>query len=55
MSLELRHFLSHLGGVVTLALMPVVFTAFVTLPATFHHHRGAALPPGHVLATGHMT
>lgn len=54
MQIDLHEFLSRLTGAVTLALVPVLLTTFLTLPGTLHHHVGhAVIDPNAPLA--HMT
>lgn len=52
MHVELRRFLSHFVGTVAMALIPVVFTAFVSLPLSLNRHPGeeppAQMPPPHM-------
>lgn len=50
---ELRHFLSRFLGTVALALAPVVFTAFVSMPLSLERHPGEPAVAG--LAARHMT
>lgn len=40
MNTELQTFLARLAGVVTLALVPVVITAFVSMPFSLSRHPG---------------
>jgi hypothetical protein len=52
MHVELHRFLARFVGTVVLALIPVVFTAFVSLPLTLNRHPGEAasvqMPPRHM-------
>jgi hypothetical protein len=49
---DLHHFLSRLVGTILLALAPVVFTAFVSMPWTLSRHPGELVqvdaPPRHM-------
>jgi hypothetical protein len=38
MQTDLHEFLSRLGGAVVMALVPVVLTAFLTMPSSLHRH-----------------
>jgi hypothetical protein len=40
MHADLHHFLSRLVGTILLALAPVVFTAFVSMPVSLNRHPG---------------
>ena len=40
MHVDLHHFLARLVGTVAMTLVPVVFTAFVTLPLSLNRHPG---------------
>lgn len=40
MHTDLRQFLSRLVGTIVLALVPVVFTAFVSMPLSLNRHPG---------------
>ena len=42
MQTELHDFLAQLFRTTVMTLVPVAFIAFVTLPASLHHHIGAA-------------
>lgn len=52
MHVELHRFLSRFVGTVALTLIPVVFTAFVSLPLSLNRHPGeeapAQMPPPHM-------
>ena len=50
---DLRHFLTQLIGLVAMALVPVVLTAFLTIPFNLGRHPGDAPPEGPVAR--HMT
>lgn len=54
MQTDLREFLSRLAGAVALSLVPVVLTAFLTMPPTFHHH-AANQPIDPNASVEHMT
>jgi hypothetical protein len=51
---ELRPFLAHLLGAVAMALVPVVLTAFLTMPLSLGRHPGDAAPQGGAVLR-HMT
>jgi hypothetical protein len=51
---ELRHFLLRLSGIVALALVPVIVTAFLSLPLSLGRHPGEA-PAIDELQLRHMT
>jgi hypothetical protein len=53
MHAELHSFLSRLAGTVVLALAPVVFTAFVSMPLSLNRH--PAEPVAVKLEPRHMT
>jgi hypothetical protein len=40
MHTELRSFLAHLLGTVTMTLVPVIFTAFISMPLSLERHPG---------------
>jgi len=40
MQTDLRTFLAHYLGIVVITLVPVVFTAFVSMPFTLSRHPG---------------
>jgi hypothetical protein len=52
MHIELRAFLARLTGTILMALAPVVFTAFVTMPLALNRHPGEVTqleaPPAHM-------
>ncbi|HSB24392.1 MAG TPA: hypothetical protein VLE94_14935 [Burkholderiaceae bacterium] len=52
MHTELHRFLARFIGTVALALVPVIFTAFVSMPMSLARHPGeaaaAGLPPQHM-------
>ena len=54
MNNDLRHFLARLLGVVAMALVPVVLTAFMTMPLNLSRHPGDAVPQGSAVLR-HMT
>ena len=54
MHAELRHFLLRLTGVVGLALVPVILTAFLSLPLSLGRHPGEA-PALEEVQLRHMT
>jgi hypothetical protein len=54
MHIELRRFLTQLMGVVVMSLVPVVFTAFLTMPWSLGRHPGEAVPLG-TIELRHMT
>jgi hypothetical protein len=37
---DLQNFLVRIVRTITMSLVPVVFIAFITLPASLHHHIG---------------
>ena len=51
---DLRHFLARLLGVVAMALLPVVLTAFISMPLSLGRHPGEPAPQGEA-ASRHMT
>lgn len=51
---DLRHFLAQLLGVVAMALLPVVFVAFITMPLSLGRHPGEPAPQGAAVSR-HMT
>ena len=54
MQIDLHLFMSRLAGAIALALVPVVLTAFLTMPAALHHLVGdPAIDPNAPLV--HMT
>lgn len=55
MPVELHRFLSRLIGTVVLTLVPVIFTAFVSMPMALSRHPGepVAVEPGQ--PARHMT
>jgi hypothetical protein len=53
MHAELHRFLSRFIGTVALALIPVIFTAFVSMPLSLNRHPGEPAEAG--LAPQHMT
>jgi hypothetical protein len=53
MNSDLRHFLSPMIGLVAMTLVPVVLTAFLTIPFNLGRHPGDAPPEGPVAR--HMT
>ena len=54
MHTELRFFLNHLTGVVIFTLVPVVLTAFVSMPLSMNRHPGDLLPH-QAVPSQHMT
>jgi hypothetical protein len=46
---ELRHFLADLAGTIALALVPVVLTAFLSMPMTLRYQ------PGDIAADPHRS
>jgi hypothetical protein len=54
MHIELRRFLTQLMGVVVMSLVPVVLTAFLTMPWSLGRHPGESVPPG-AIELRHMT
>jgi hypothetical protein len=54
MHTELRRFLTQLIGVVVMSLMPVVLTAFLTMPLSLGRHPGEPVLPG-TIELRHMT
>ncbi|PXW94330.1 hypothetical protein C7444_11429 [Sphaerotilus hippei] len=42
MNTDLHFFLSRLAGVIALTLVPVVLTAFISMPLNLNHHPGEA-------------
>lgn len=53
MNTDLRTFLSRFIGTVVLALLPVIFTAFVSMPLSLNRHPGEPTPIG--TPAKHMT
>lgn len=53
MNSDLRHFLTPMIGLVAMTLVPVVLTAFLTIPFNLGRHPGEPPPQGPVLR--HMT
>ena len=53
MHADLQQFLSRLIGTIVLALAPVVFTAFVSMPLSLNRHPGEIAPVD--AAPKHMT
>jgi hypothetical protein len=54
MQTDLRNFLTRIARTIAMTLFGVAFIAFVTLPASLHHHIGTpALPTA--VAPQHMT
>jgi len=51
---DLRHFLARLVGVVAMVLLPVVLTAFISMPLSLGRHPGEPAPQGEA-ASRHMT
>jgi hypothetical protein len=37
---DLHDFLAHLAGTVAMTLIPVALVAFLSMPASLHHHLG---------------
>jgi hypothetical protein len=54
MHTDLSDFLTHLASTVAMALIPVALIAVLSMPASLHHHMGAATALAHVQPT-HMT
>jgi hypothetical protein len=54
MQVDLHNFLNRLVPTIVLTLIPVAMIAFLTMPASLHHHIGAAPTAAHV-APQHMT
>jgi hypothetical protein len=54
MQTDLHGFLVRLGRTVVMSLVPVVLVAFVTMPASLHHHIGTSADVVD-LAPQHMT
>jgi hypothetical protein len=54
MQSDLHDFLARIAGTIAMTLLPVAFIAFVTMPASLHHHIGT---PANLekLAPQHMT
>ena len=54
MQTDLRHFLAHIFITTAMTLFPVALIAFVTMPASLHHHIGT---PANLMqaAPQHMT
>jgi hypothetical protein len=46
MHAELHRFLARLSGTVVLTLVPVIFTAFVSMPMALSRHPGEPVPAG---------
>jgi hypothetical protein len=40
MQADLHDFLARIARTITMTLVPVAFIAFVTMPASLHHHIG---------------
>jgi hypothetical protein len=55
MDQDLAHFIKQLSRVAGAALLPVVFTAFVSIPATLGHHPGESAALANAGAERHMT
>ena len=55
MNQDLAHFMKQWLRVAVAALLPVVFTAFVSIPATLGHHPGEADALARAGAERHMT
>jgi hypothetical protein len=54
MQTDLQDFLARLFRMIVMTLAPVALIAFVTMPASLHHHIGT--PVGvQAVAPGHMT
>jgi succinate dehydrogenase hydrophobic anchor subunit len=54
MQTDLHDFLARIATTVAMTLLTVAFIAFVTLPASLHHHIGTPAP-GVDIAPQHMT
>ena len=54
MHTDLHDFLARLAGTIALTLVPVVFTAFVSLPISLSRHPGEAASAA-VAVARHMT
>lgn len=54
MHTDLREFLSRWIGTMAMAVMPVVFVAFVSLPMNLHRHPGEAVANSFA-PSAHMT
>ncbi|WP_428420017.1 hypothetical protein [Methylibium sp.] len=54
MHTELRRFLSKLLGAIAITLVPVVVTAFISMPLNLNRHPGEPVSPG-LEAPRHMT
>ena len=54
MQADLHDFLARIARTIAMTLVPVAFIAFITMPASLHHHIGK---PGDVVenAPQHMT
>jgi hypothetical protein len=54
MQTDLHDFLAHLAGAVAMTLLPVVLTAFLSMPSTLHRH-AADHPTDPNAPAAHMT
>jgi hypothetical protein len=54
MQTDLHDFLAHIARTVAMTLVPVALIAFVTMPASLHHHIGKSANAVEV-APQHMT
>ncbi|HJV97066.1 MAG TPA: hypothetical protein VJ608_13555 [Albitalea sp.] len=54
MNTDLQHFLHRFVGVVAITLLPIVFTAFVSMPLSLSRHPGEVASQGVTLAQ-HMS
>jgi hypothetical protein len=52
---ELRHFLAHLAGAVTMGLVPVVLVAFLSMPLSLNRHPGEQAVATVGAPSAHMT
>lgn len=56
MQTDLSSFVSHLMGVIAMTLVPVIFTAFVSMPLSLNRHPGERMvAPSPSVAAQHMT
>ncbi len=55
MHIELHRFLSRLIGAIAITLVPVVFTAFVSMPLSLNRHPGETAQAQPLAPARHMT
>lgn len=54
MQIDLHDFLARIARTIAMTLVPVVFIAFITMPASLHHHVGTVANVAET-APQHMT